>query len=117
MFKGYFCYLYDKYILTDPIGNNGAPNAPKIQLLKTWIVKACYIISPDLVSKSWTDCGYAAEYQLTFSNENTIVLYDDAQIGTMVEIICGENARANFEDLACGPDPYFPSDDECISDD
>ena len=35
----------------------------------------------------------------------------------MVERICGKDARANFEYLACGPDPNFPSDDECSSDD
>ena len=35
----------------------------------------------------------------------------------MVERICGKYARANVEDLACGPDPHFTSDDECSSDD
>ena len=33
----------------------------------------------------------------------------------MVEKICDEDAQTNFEYLACGPDPRFPSDDECIS--
>ena len=35
----------------------------------------------------------------------------------MAERIFGKDARANFEYLACGPDPNFPSDDECSSDD
>ena len=35
----------------------------------------------------------------------------------MVEKICDEDAQTNFEYLACGPDPNFPSDDECSSDD
>ena len=63
----------------------------------------------------WTDFRYPTEDQLKCSNENTIVVYDDAQVGTMVERICGEDMCANFEYLACGPDPRFPSDDECIS--
>ena len=32
----------------------------------------------------------------------------------MVERIFGEDTHANFEDLDCGPDPHFRSDDECI---
>ena len=75
------------------------------------------MISTDLVRKLWTACGYPTEYQRTCSKENTIVVYDYAQVGNTVDRICGEDAHANFGDLACGPDPHFTSDDECSSDD
>ena len=58
VFKVYFSDLYDNYILTDPIGYNGAPKAPTIKLLTTWIVKYLDMISPELVRKLWTACGY-----------------------------------------------------------
>ena len=60
----------------------------------------------------WTSYGYPAEDQLTCSNENSIVVYDDEWVGTMVEIICGKYSRTNFEDLDCGPGPHFPSEIE-----
>ena len=34
----------------------------------------------------------------------------------MVEEICGEAVRSNFEDVECGPDHMHPSDEECSSD-
>ena len=34
----------------------------------------------------------------------------------MVEEICGEVVRTNFEDVECGPDHMHPSDKECSSD-
>ena len=74
------------------------------------------MISPELISKLCTACGYPTDYQLTCSNGNTIVVYDDPQFVTIVERICGEYARASFEDFAYSPDPHFPSDDECSSD-
>ena len=33
----------------------------------------------------------------------------------MVDDICGEAVRTNFEDAKCGPDPMHPSDIECSS--
>ena len=33
----------------------------------------------------------------------------------MVDDICGEAVRTNFEDAECGPDPMHPSDTECSS--
>ena len=33
----------------------------------------------------------------------------------MVEEICGEVVRTNFEDAECGPNPMHPSDNECGS--
>ena len=44
-------------------------------------------------------------------------MYDDREVGTMVEEICGAAVRTNFEDEECGPDPFHPSDDECSSSD
>ena len=35
MFRVRFRDLYDDYIITSPIGNNGAPKSPTIQLLTT----------------------------------------------------------------------------------
>ena len=34
----------------------------------------------------------------------------------MVEMLCGPEIRTNFDDVECGPDKHFPSDDECSSD-
>ena len=78
--KGYFCCLYDDYIITALIGNNVPPKAPTRQIITTWIVKTWDMISLELVRKSWTACGYPAEDQLTCSNEITIVVYDDSQV-------------------------------------
>ena len=75
------------------------------------------MISPELVRKSWNACGYPTEDQLTWSNVNNIFVYDDAHVKITMERIYGKDARANFADLICGTDPYFPSDDECSSDD
>ena len=44
-----------------------------------------------------------------------MVVFSDEQVGSMVEDICGEAVRANFEDAECGPDPMYPSDIECSS--
>ena len=65
--------------------------------------------------KSWTACGYKSEKDLSCSNEGTMVVFSDEQVGSMVEDICGEAVRANFEDVECGPDPIHPSDIECSS--
>ena len=115
VFKGHFKDLYDNYILTAPIGNTGNPLAPSRQLLSTWVVKAWSMIPEELVRRSWTACGYKSEQDLICSNEGTMVVYDDKQVGAMVEEICGANVRTNFEDVECGPDPFHPSDDECSS--
>ena len=45
-----------------------------------------------------------------------MVVFTDNEVGTMVEEICGEGVRTNFEDPECGPDPHFPSDVETSSD-
>ena len=45
-----------------------------------------------------------------------MVVFTDEQVGTMVEEICGEAVRSNFEDVECGPDPMHPSDKERSSD-
>ena len=47
-----------------------------------------------------------------------MVVFSDEEIGTMVEKLCGPRVRINFdnEDL-CGPDPYFPSNEDCRSND
>ena len=116
VFKGHFRDLYDLYILTAPIGKTGNPKAPSIQLLATWIVKAWDLIPEELVRKSWTACGYKSEKNLSCSNGGTMVVFTDEQVGTMVEEICGEAVRTNFEDVECGPDPMHPSDEECSSD-
>ena len=43
------------------------------------------------------------------------MVFSNEQVGLMVEEICGEAVRANFEDAECGPDPMHPSDTECSS--
>ena len=60
VFKGYFFDLFDDYIITELIETNGSPKDPTRQLFTTWIVKAWDMISPDLVRKLWTACGYLA---------------------------------------------------------
>ena len=65
--------------------------------------------------KSWTARDYKSEKDLSCSNEGTMVVFSDEQVGSMVEDICGEAVRANFEDAECGPDPMHPSDIECSS--
>jgi len=45
-----------------------------------------------------------------------MVVFTDEQVGTMVEDICGEAVRSDFEDVECRPDPMHPSDNECSSD-
>jgi len=115
VFKGHFRDLYDLYIMTAPVGNTGNPQAPSRQLLSTWVVKAWDLIPEELVRKSWTACGYKSEKDLNCSNEGTMVVFSDEQVGSMVEDICGEAVRANFEDAECGPDPMHPSDIECSS--
>jgi len=117
VFKGHFKDLYDHYILTAYIGNTGNPLSPSRQLLSTWIVMAWAMIPEELVRQSWTGCGYKSEQDLVSSNEGTIVVYDDREVGTMVEEICGATVCTNFEDETCGPDPFHPSDDECSSSD
>ena len=34
----------------------------------------------------------------------------------MVEALCGPEIRTNFDDVECGPDKHFSSDDKCSSD-
>jgi hypothetical protein len=116
VFKGHFRDLYDLYILTAPLGKTGNPQSPSRQLLATWIVRAWDLIPEELVRKSWTACGYKSEKNLSCSNGGTMVVFTDEQVGTMVEEICGEAVRTNFEDVECGPDPMHPSDEECSSD-
>ena len=95
--KGYFRDMYDEYILTAPL-HNGAPKPPSRQLLATWIVECWDMISPELVRKAWTACGYSSEEDLVGGNANAIVAADDAEIGTMIERILGPVARAHFDD-------------------
>ena len=45
-----------------------------------------------------------------------MVVWSDKDIGAMVEALCGPEIRTNFDDVECGPDKHFPSDDECSSD-
>ena len=101
--------------MTAPMGNAGNPQAPSRQLLSTWVVKALDMIPEELVRKSWTACGYKSEKDLSCSNYGTMVVFSDEQVGSMVEDICGEAVRANFEDAECWPDPIHPSDTECSS--
>ena len=75
------------------------------------------MIPEELVRRSWTACGYKSEQDLASSNEGAILVYDNREVGTMVEEICGADVRTNFEGAECGPDPFHPSDDECSSSD
>ena len=115
VFKGHFRDLYDLYIMTAPVGNTGNPQAPSRQLLATWVVKAWDLIPEELVRKSWTACGYKSEKDLSCSNEGTMVILYEEHVDPMVEDICGEVVRTNFEDAGCGTDPMHPSDTECSS--
>ena len=97
VFKGYFRDKYDAYILTAPV-HNGAPKPPSRQLLATWIVECWDMISPELVRKAWTACGYPSEEDLVGGNENAIVVAEDTDIASMIESILGPEARAHFDD-------------------
>ena len=44
-----------------------------------------------------------------------MVILSNEQVGLMVEDICGEVVRTNFEDAECGLDPMHPSDIGCSS--
>ena len=59
---------------------------------------------------------YKSDKDLSCSNEATMVVFTDKDVGTMVEEICGEAVCSNFEDVECGQDPMHPSDEECSSD-
>jgi hypothetical protein len=112
VFKGHFRDLYDAYVLTAPIDDKGSPKPPSRQLLATWAVKAWDMIPEELVRKSWTACGYDEEDKLCCENETAIVAFSNAEVGTMVERICGGDARTNFESIEFDADPFFPEDDE-----
>ena len=116
VFKAYFRDLYKQYILTAPIGKSGNPTPPSRQLLSTWVVEAWEKIPEELVNKSWTACGYPQEKDVTTNNANAMVVWSEKDIGAMVEALCGTEIRTNFDDVECGPDEHFPSDDECSSD-
>ena len=45
-----------------------------------------------------------------------MVAFTDAQVGTLVEEICGEALRSNCEDVEHGPAPLPPSDEGCNGD-
>ena len=63
--------------------------------------------------ESQTACGYIPEDEINASNEDAIIPYSEAKVGTLVEKLCGEDAGTNFEDKgAVGPDPFPPSYDE-----
>ena len=101
--------------MTAPMGNAGNPQAPSRQLLSTWVVKVWDLIPEELVRISWTLCGYKSEKDLSCSNEGTMVVFSNEQVGSMVEDIYGEAVRTNFEDAEYGPDPMHPTDTECSS--
>ena len=44
-----------------------------------------------------------------------MAVFNNEQVGTMVDEICGEEAHPNFEDVKYGQDPLHPRDNECIS--
>ena len=114
MFKGYLRDHYDLDYLTAPLNSKTeAPIAPTRQLLSTWIVEAWEKVPEELVRKSLTACGYIPEDQINASNEDAIIFYSAAKVGTLVEKLCGEDAHTTFEDEgAIGPDPFPPSGDE-----
>jgi len=68
-------------------------------LLATWIVKAWDLIPEELVRKSWTACGYKSEKHRSCPNGGTMVVFTDKQVGMMVEELCGEVVRSDFEDV------------------
>ena len=48
-------------------------------------------------------------------HEDTMVIFTDKQVDTMVEDTRGETARTTFEDIECGPDPMHPINNGCSS--
>ena len=114
--KGHCRDLSDLYILTAPIGNTGNPPAPSRQLRALWVVPAWELIPAEWVRKSGTACGDKSEKHLRRSPAGTMVVFADAQVGTLVEEICGEALRSNCEDMERGPDPLPRSDEGCNSD-
>ena len=91
----------------------GAPISPTRHLLSGFILGAWEKVPEELVRKSLTACGYIPEDQINASNEDAIIFYSAAKVGTLVEKLCGEDSGTNFEDKgAIGPDPFPPSYDE-----
>ena len=108
VFKGYVCNLYYLYSLTAPLNSKtGAPIAPTRQLLFTWIVEAWEKFPEQLVRKSWTACVYIPEDEINASNEDAIIPYSEAKVGSLVEKICGEYAHTNFEDEVASRQSYY----------
>ena len=59
VFKCYFRDLYALYHLTATLNSKtGVPIAPTRQILSTWIVESWGKIPEELVSNTWTACGY-----------------------------------------------------------
>ena len=84
------------------------------------------MIPVELVRKSWTVCGYPNKDEITGANEGAVVTYTGEQVESLVDsLYCGNGPDgeergaevcSDFMDEACvGEDPYFPSDDECSS--
>ena len=61
--------------------------------------------------KSYTACGYIPEVEINVSNEDANIPYSAANAVNLLEKLCVECARTNFEDKgAVVPDPFSPSD-------
>jgi len=76
------------------------------------------MIPEELVQKSWTACRYPAKADLACSNEELVVMFSDEEMGTMVKKLCGPGVCSKFDNKdLCGPDPSFPGDEDCRSDD
>ena len=62
VFNDYFRYLYEIYSISANLNyKTGAPIAPNMNILSTWIVEAWEKVPEELVRKSWTACGYIPE--------------------------------------------------------
>ena len=52
----------------------------------------------ELVRKSWTACRYPAETDLACSSGESVVVFSDEDIWTMVEKLYGPGVHTDFDD-------------------
>ena len=81
------------------------------------------------LGQSWTACGYPKEDEVTGAKEGAVLAYTGGQVKSLVQRLYhgngpdgdgderGAEVRSDFmDDAYVGKDLYFPSNDECISD-
>ena len=58
VFKGYYIYYYDVYMLSETANYKYHPITTRCHLYAQWVVKACNKVSESLIIKYWMACGY-----------------------------------------------------------